>query len=332
MSARSFSFSIFFSLLGSGGGVALILFGLANEPALPLSLLHWRGLAVVLGGLLAVLCLAFSLAEVSQSLALLWEVLSGGDPDREGVLKECVMLATRGREAEGQETKFYREVKPYLSHRMLQSGIELLIAGYSPEMIRNTLNTLREQDTLRYQTALQLLRSLMQAAWLLGIAGAAAGLPQTDLLFHRAQMTIYFSALAVPLVTGLLLAAVVFLPLIRQLELHQRDWNTYLEMSICGVTLLQARHHALYLETVLKAYLPPAPVLPPAAVQAPAQAAVPPGSTPVRASFQDALRQEAPAAAADEEEPQALSVDELRRFRPIQQRPPQRPGDKPKGP
>lgn len=331
MSSRSFSFSIFFSLLGIGGGVALVLFGLAQVPELPRSLMHLRGLAVVFGGLMAVLCMSFSLDEATQSLSLLWDVLTGAaDPDREGVLKECVMLATRGREAEGQENKFYREVKPYLSHHMLQAGVELLISGYSPEMIQNTLATRRDQENLKYQTALQLMRSLMQAAWMLGIAGAAAALPRTELLFSRPLMSIYFSSIAMPLALGLLLAVLLFLPLIRQLELHQRDWLNYLEMSSCGVMLLQARHHALYLETVLKAYLPPAPLLPPAPPVMATPVNVPPGAAPVRgagSSFQEALRQESPAESA--EEPQALSVDELRRFRPIQ-KPNQRPGDKKK--
>lgn len=340
MSQRSFSFSIFFSLLGIGGGVTLVLFGLATVPELPPELMHLRGLGVLVGGLLAVLCMSFSLPEVMQTLSLLWDVLTGGaDPDREGVLKECVMLATRGREAEGQENKFYREIKPYLSHHMLQAGVELLIAGYSPEMIKNTLATRREQENLKYQTSMQLLQSLMQASWMLGIAGGLAFLPRTELLQSREQMTIYFSGIALPVVAGLLLATLVFFPLLRQLQLHQREWLNYLEMSACGVMLLQARHHSFYLETVLRAYLPPTPPAPPA--PPPAAAGMPPGAQPAaaqRSSFHEALRQEQPPELIDEDPQQPLSVDDLRRFRPIQkpgqqrpQQPPQRPGDKPKG-
>lgn len=332
MSQRSFSFSIFFSLLGMGAGVTLVLFGLANVPELPRAIMHLRGLGVLFGGLLMVLCMSFSLAEVTQCLGLLWDVLTGNaDPDREGVLKECVMLATRGREAEGQENKFYREVKPYLSHQLLQAGVELLIAGYSPEMIKNTLATRRDQENLNYQTSLQLLQSLMQASWMLGIAGAATALPRTELFTSRELLTIYFSGVAVPLVAGLLLAMLVFFPLMRQLQIHQREWLNYLEMSSTGVLLLQARHHALYLETVLKAYLP---ILPPAAPM-PAAVNMPPGAAPVRqptSNFQEALKHEVPEV-LEEDPQQALSVDELRRFRPIQkpgQPQRQRPGDRPK--
>lgn len=346
MTQRNFSFAIFFSLLGIGVGVGGVLTGLAMSPQQPEQLLQYRGLLIVFGGLLAVLCTAFSLSEVSQSVGLLWEVLTGGaEPDREGLLKECVMLATRGRESEGQETKFYREIKPYLSHQLLQAGVELLIAGYSPEMVRNTLNTRRDQENLKYQSAIQLLQSLMQAAWMLGLAGAAAALLRTQLLASPDLLRFYLGGIVVPLVTGLLLALLLFFPLLRRLQVQQREWLNYLEMAICGVLLLQARHHAHYLETVLKAYLPPAPPAPPPMPTAPG---MPPAApAPARSSFQAALQHEAEPEPYDEPDPgpspgQAMSVDDLRRPRTVQkprqstiqrsasQRPPEPPEEGPR--
>ncbi|PKL76187.1 MAG: hypothetical protein CVV27_11570 [Candidatus Melainabacteria bacterium HGW-Melainabacteria-1] len=333
MTQRNFSFSIFFSLLGIGAGLGGVLAGVALSPEQPQQLLQYRGLAIVGGGLIAVLCMSFSLAEVRQTLALLWDVLSGGAvPDREGVLKECVMLATRGRESEGQETKFYREIKPYLSHHLLAAGLDLLISGYSPEMIRNTLETRRDQESLKYQTGIQMLQSLMQAAWMFGLAGGATALLRTQLLSSTELLPMYLSGIAVPITAGLLLALLLFYPLLRQLQMHQREWMNYLEMSICGVLLLQSRHHAHFLETVLKAYLPPlAPVAAPVASGLPA--GMPAGAAPVRSSFQAALQHEAEPEQSVEgpEDPgQALSVDELRRFRPVQRHPSQ-PGSGPAG-
>ncbi|MEZ0370524.1 MAG: hypothetical protein ACAI44_15650, partial [Candidatus Sericytochromatia bacterium] len=212
----------------------------------------------------------------------------------------------------------------------------LLILGYSPEMIKNTLATRRDQENIKYETAQQLIQSLLQASWMLGLAGGATALTRTHLLKPE-QMALYFSGVAVPIVVGLLLALLVFFPLLRQLQTHQRQWLNYLEMSSCGVMLLQARHHALYLETVLKAYLPPAT---PSAPAPQPQSAPPPGARPMRSSFHEALKQQEPEEPIDpssEDPQQALSVDELRRFRPIQ-RPPNapnppnqpnpRPGDK----
>lgn len=331
MQQRSFSFAIFFSLLGIGAGLAAVVAGVALSPEFPRQLLQYRGLAVWGGGLISVLCLSYSLREVTSCLSLLWEIMTGSaDPDREGVLKECVMLATRGRESEGQETKFYREIRPYLSHLMLQAGVELLIAGYSPDMIRNTLNTRRDQECLRHESAQKLLQSLMQASWMLGIAGAATGLLRTQLLKTTDLLPFYLAGIAVPLIAGLLVSLLVFYPLLRQLQVHQREWVNYLEMSICGVLLLQSRHHAHYLETVLKAYLPPKAPAPPQGQMAPLQRQapdVPAAPAQPRSSFHAALQEHdnEPELRSDDgldqeldESQQNLSVRDLRQFRPVQ--------------
>lgn len=320
MNQSSFSFAIFFSLIGIGAGLCGVGAGIALSPEAPQFLLQYRGLLILAGGLLALSCMSFSLSEIRQSLALIWEILTGSaEPDREGVLKECLMLATRSRESEGQEMKFYREIKPYLSHLMLQSGVDLLISGYSPEMVQTTLQTQREQQSLKYQTCLQVLQSLMHGSWMLGLMAGASALMRTQLLSSRELLPAYLSGIAVPIVAGLALSVLLFYPLIRQVQINQREWQNYLEMSITGVLLLQARHHALYLETVLKAFLPP---LAPQPLQTPpqAKAAAAPGKK--RSSFQAALEQEdveTPAAKnGDEAERGGLSVDELRRFRPVQ--------------
>ncbi len=319
MEQRDFSFNIFFSLLGVGGGIGLILTGLiSSAPALQ-QFYQPRGLGILGGGLLTVGFLSFSGKEIRQSLRLLWNVLSGqAVPDREGVLKECVMLATRSREAEGQEQKFYREIKPYLSHQMLQTGVELLIAGYSPEMIQRTLNTRSQQANIEYQNACRLFKTLSRSAWILGLAAGASGLLRSDLLGKPDLWHFYFGGIAFPIVLGLLLSVLVFQPILKQLEGHQENWQNYLEMSITGVLLLKAHHHAHYLETVLKAYLPLKPIVSAPANPQPMRAA------PANTGFNQALQQQqaAPQDPTTEPTPEAsaeslLSVRQLGQFRAV---------------
>ena len=326
MSQREFSFSIFFTLLGVGVGLGLVFTGLLTSPASLQALYQPRALGLWGGGLLAVLFLSFSGAEIRQSLGLTWEVLSGGQPDQESLMKECIMLATRSREAEGQEQKLYREIKPYLSHRMLQHGVDLLIAGYSPEMIRSTLETRRKQESQGYGVTLSFYQTLARAAWMLGLAAAAVSLVRSHLLVPS-LLPFYFAGVGLPIALGLLLAILVFYPLLRKVRNIQQAWQNYLDMSITGVLLLQERHHALYLETVLQAYLPLRPSRP----AAPAQASSPNTAVsntrsekPRQTGFLQALKQEqqqpeAPAEPIDPNHAQnPLSVRELGKFRPVQ--------------
>lgn len=325
MSERSFSFQIFFSLLGTGGGLGLVLLGLLSSPPVLQHFYQPRGLLILGGGLLAVIWMSFSPAELRQSLRLLWELLSGAStPDCEGVLKESVMLASRSREAEGQEAKLYREIKPYLSHPMLQTGLELLIAGYDARMVKETLQTRQRQEMMQYHTAEQVLKTCLQASWMLGLAGGLTAVLRTQLLQNADTLQRYLSGIALPIALGLLLSMLLFYPLLRQLELQRQQWQNYLDMNISAVLLLQGRHHALFLETVLKAFLPvqavqslPAPVARPAAM--------PVAATPPAAGFQQALQQEQTPISPAEADASAegLSKEQLKRFRPVQPRKPQ---------
>lgn len=324
MSQRSFSFSIFFSLLGIGGGLALVLASVFTSAEQLRLLYQPRGLAIIGGGLVAVVALSFRASDLKRSLGLLWEIMTGSaEPDCESLLKECVMLATRGRESEGSEQKFWREIRPYLSHEMLQAGVELLMAGYSPEMIRHTLQTRRHQHNTVAESTEQLLQTLTRSAWMLGLAGAVTGLLRTQWLSDRELLPLYLGGIATPAIAGLLLSVLVFAPLLRLLQRHQRSWQNYLEMAQTGVLLLQERHHGLYLETVLKAFLPPQ------LASAPVPASPPvPGAVAVAAkssAFRQALaEQDATPPTEPGGDGKALSVDELRRFRPVQ-RPPDKP-------
>jgi flagellar motor component MotA len=325
MSERSFSFQIFFSLLGTGGGLGLVLLGLLSSPPVMQNFYQPRGLLILGGGLLAVTWMSFSPTELRQSLRLLWDVLSGASsPDCEGVLKESVMLASRSREAEGQEAKLYREIKPYLSHAMLRAGLDLLIAGYDAQMVKETLQTRQRQELMQYQTTEQVLKTCLQASWMLGLAGGLTAILRTQLLQNADTLQRYLSGIALPMALGLLLSMLLFYPLLRQVQLQRSQWQNYLDMNIAAVLLLQGRHHALFLETVLRAFLPvqtavPAP--PPRPAAAPVMAAAP------AAGFQQALQQEQypPAAEAPPADAGAdgLSKEQLKRFRPVQPRKPQ---------
>src|SRR5690606_11545368 len=112
---------------------------------------------------------------------------------------------------------------------------------------------------------------------------------------------------------GLLLSCLLFYPLLRQVQVQRRKWQNYLDMNIAGVLLLQGRHHALFLETVLKAYLPLEPISP--AAPAPAQTSTAAPARPT--AFREALAQQGPGPETasplePETEQDALSTEQLK--------------------
>ena len=111
MAERNFSFSIFFTLLGLGIGTALLLTGILTSPQRLQFLYQPRGLGILLGGVALALFLGVAASVRQHMTALLWDIFTDSAmPNTAGALQECVMLATRTREARGQELKLCSQI------------------------------------------------------------------------------------------------------------------------------------------------------------------------------------------------------------------------------
>ena len=329
MAERNFSFSIFFTLLGLGIGTALLLTGVLASPQRLQFLYQPRGLGIFLGGIALALFLGIAAPVRQQMLTVLWDIFTdNATPNKVGALQECVMLATRTREAQGQELKLYREIKPYLQHETLRLGLDFLMAAYPEALIRETLERHREQRLQMYRQCGEAFQFLGKASIAAGIGAAAMGALRGHLIAPD-LLSFYLAGIGLPLGLGCIAYAVVFLPLQHKLRYLEEDWGRYEDLNMMGVLLLQGRHHAHYVETTLKAYLPyanpvpaprPVPVAQPeqpvdlSTHQTPVHSAEPAGRevpTPgASADFQAALQQEV-------EPSEPLNRQQLSRFRPI---------------
>lgn len=257
MSERNFSFSIFFTLLGLGVGTGLLLTGLLTSPQRLQFFYQPRGLGVLFGGLSLCFFLGISSTTRKHLSVLFWDLLTdSAEPNKQGAFNECVMLATRTREAQGQELKLYREIKPYLQHETLRLGLDFLMAAYPEALIKETLAHHREKRLLIYRQCADAVQFLGRASIALGVGAAAIGALRSHLMLSPSTLSFYMAGIGLPLGLGCILYAVVFLPLQQKIRYLEADWARYENLNIMGVLLLQGRHHAHYVETILKAYLP----------------------------------------------------------------------------
>ncbi len=247
------------------------------------------------------------------------------------------MLATRTREAQGQELKLYREIKPYLQHETLRLGLDFLMAAYPQDLIKETLEHHRDKRLWIYRQCAEATQFLGRASVGLGVGAAAIGALRSHLMLSPSTLPFYMAGIGLPLGLGCLLYAVVFLPLQQKMRYLEADWARYENLNIMGVMLLQGRHHAHYVETILKAYLPhqspvfapgrpasatpmAAPLNPVATSPADPQAShaspvssdmtLPPTSETPSEDFRSALAYESEAG-------ELLSRQQLSRFRPV---------------
>ena len=257
MAERNFSFSIFFTLLGLGAGTGLLLTGVLTSPQRLQFLYQPRGLGVLFGGLSLCFFLGISATTRRHLSTLFWDLLTdSAEPNKQGAFNECVMLATRTREAQGQELKLYREIKPYLQHETLRLGLDFLMAAYPEDLIKETLAHHREKRLLVYRQCAEAAQFLGRSSLGLGVGAAAVGALRSHLMLSPSTLPFYMAGIGLPLGLACLLYAVVFLPLQQKMRYLETDWARYENLNMMGILLLQGRHHAHYVETILKAYLP----------------------------------------------------------------------------
>jgi flagellar motor component MotA len=337
MSERNFSFSIFFTLLGLGVGTGLLFTGLLTSPQRLQFLYQPRGLGILLGGLSLCFFLGISSTTRKHLSALFWDLLTGSaEPNKQGAFNECVMLATRAREASGQELKLYREIKPYLQHETLRLGLDFLMAAYPENLIKETLEHHRDKRLWIYRQSAEAAQFLGRSSVGLGVGAAAIGALRSHLMVSPSTLPFYMAGIGLPLGLGCLLYAVVFSPLQQKMRYLEADWARYENLNIMGVILLQGRHHAHYVETILKAYLPhQSPVFAPIAQQpasTPVAPFTPAGASPVASASQypttspEGPAPPAPEASAEDfrsalayeaDAGELLSRQQLSRFRPV---------------
>lgn len=312
------------TLLGIFVGMGLLIWALFSDERLIGLLFQPQGLALILGGTLTACLIGFSWQELSSSLTSFLICFSGFDePDLQDVYDTTVYLARQIREAESPEAaqRLLEDVRPRLPHPLLKEGLGLVVGGYTAPMIRETLETTLAQTSLQKSRQIRLWKFMGQMAPAFGLGGALLVLLQAQGLHDPNKIFPVLSAALVSLLYGVLFSGLAFFPIAEKLDAGRTEQIHYLQMCLESVILLQQRHHALYVESVLKPFLGEKQ-------EQPKPIKAPPQPARKSSSFKQALAEESEAEEDMDESPtspplapgQTLSANQLRQFRPVQKR------------
>jgi chemotaxis protein MotA len=239
-------------------GVTLVAWGASAAPGPAQALINPSGLGIVVGGTLAAALLTYPTRELGQLVHSLWVIVSGRNhPDPDQLINECVTLAGQLRDADsGEEAKRILEnERGRLSHPFLQDGANLIANGYTDAMLRETLETSIAARMRRESDQVRTLRTLGNYAPAFGMIGALIGF--AAMASAPAEAATGVTGALASAIYGLLLAHWVFYPLAEMVETRRQHNLRDLELMLTAVLLLQARHHAIYVEGVLNAFLAP---------------------------------------------------------------------------
>jgi len=170
----------------------------------------------------------------------------------EDLITEIVELADGARKGgllslEGKET----------SSDFLSKGIQLLVDGHDPDVVKALLNKDKSMTSTRHADGSLFFRAVAEVGPAMGMIGTLIGL--VGMLANMDDPKTIGPAMAVALLTtlyGSFLATVICIPIADKLAIRANQEEIIQKMAIDGLLSIQAGQNPRIIESMLKSYLP----------------------------------------------------------------------------
>lgn len=171
---------------------------------------------------------------------------------QDDLIEEVVDLADAARKGgllslEGRDT----------SHDFLSKGIQLLVDGHDPEVVKQLLAKDMKMTSDRHKEGASFFGALGDVAPAMGMIGTLIGL--VAMLANMEDPKAIGPAMAVALLTtlyGTIIATVIALPIKDKLNFRAMEEERIQKMIIDGLLAIQAGQNPRIIEAMLKSYLP----------------------------------------------------------------------------
>jgi len=234
-------------LLGSFGIVisAIVLGGSAGVFVNPPSFL------IVIGGTLLVVLMKFTMAQFVSSMKAAGKAFMFKSNNPEDLISETVELADAARKG-GLLSLEEKEV----SNDFMQRGIQLLVDGHDPDVVKVLLSKDKVQAEERHTVAIALFKAMGDVAPAMGMIGTLVGLVQ--MLSNMDDPKAIGPAMAVALLTtlyGAVIANMVAIPIADKLGIRNGEEANNKALIIDGLLAIQAGQNPRVIDSMLRNYL-----------------------------------------------------------------------------
>jgi chemotaxis protein MotA len=144
-----------------------------------------------------------------------------------------------------------------ISNPFLKRGVELLVDGQDPELVKALLMKEKQESSQRHQRAAQVFSAFGEVTPAMGMIGTLVGL--VSMLGNMADPKAIGPSMAVALLTtlyGAVLANCVFIPLADKLRLRAQEESSCKNLMLDGVLAIQQGLNPRLVDSMLRAYLP----------------------------------------------------------------------------
>lgn len=249
------------TVAGTIFGFCLILGAIAHGTNNYMSFLSMEGFLIVIGGTIANSFMSYQARYVYLAFNAVWHMVKKPAATREGLNAEIMRLIkwaylVHSKGLIGLEGEIGTKIKEPL----LRYGVELVVTGYQPEVIRTMMNTAVEADFERSIAPVTVLRNMASTAPAFGMVGTLVGMV-IMLQNIQSDMSMIGMGLAVALLAtlyGIITARLICLPAADKLMQKEDIMRFRNYMMTEGLVLLAEKQSPRYMQDKLNSFLDPA--------------------------------------------------------------------------
>ena len=231
-------FGIVIAAMVTGGDVGVFV----NVPSL----------LIVIGGTILVAMMKFTLGQYLGLAKVMGKSFMFKSIAPDLIISETVELADAARKG-GLLSLEDKTV----SSDFMQRGIQLLVDGHDPEVVKGLLNKESKLTADRHESGITIFKAMGDVAPAMGMIGTLVGLVQ--MLSNMSDPKSIGPAMAVALLTtlyGAMVATMVVLPIADKLAVRKDEEALNQAMIIDGLLAIQAGQNPRVIEQMLRNYLP----------------------------------------------------------------------------
>jgi chemotaxis protein MotA len=246
--------------IGIGVAFAGLAAGALMEGASPTAFFNVPALLIVLGGTFGATFAGTSMEKIKLIPALYRRAMNSEKPDMSGQLELLVGFAERARR---EGLLALDEEVGLLDDSFTRKGLQLVVDGTDPELVREILENEIDGMVARHQAAVSPFEKAGGFAPTMGILGTVMGLVHVlENLAAPATLGPAISGAFIATLYGVGSANVVFLPTANKLKALSADEIELRAMTLEGILSIQAGDNPRVVADKLLSFIPPAERVP----------------------------------------------------------------------
>lgn len=235
-------------------GIILIMIAILSKGSL-LTFWSFSSFLIVIGGIIASTLINYPLKHIISVMTVVKVAFKGNSQDPLEIIRLIVRLAEKARregllalENEAEE----------INDEFIRKGIQLIVDGSDPELVRNILQTEIVMMENRHKTGAGIFDAMGASAPAYGMLGTVIGL--VLMLKQINDPSALGPGMALALITtfyGSLLANLIFIPIAGKLRLRSHEEIINKEIVIEGMLSIQAGENPRIVAEKMKCFLKP---------------------------------------------------------------------------